>query len=137
MNSITIEREQYHIYHEYDHTIHRIVSQGTVNTITVKVNNSIDQAKENGAIDEDTKNGLKVHNPNAGNLYCLPKIHKKPGSKKPPPRPICNSKGTPTEKISQWVDEQLQPLVEKLPSYLQDSSDFLRKVEEINQTYDL
>ena len=41
MNSITIESEQYHIFHEYDHTVHRIVSQGTVNMITIKVNNII------------------------------------------------------------------------------------------------
>ena len=32
-----------------------------------------------------------------------------------------------------WVDIQLQPLVKKLPSYIKDSSHFLRKIEQINQ----
>ena len=107
------------------------------NVITEKINNAIDEAMENGVIDANTKDGLKVNNPKAGNLYCLPKIHKDPNSKRPPPRPICNSKGTPTEIISQRIDEQLQPLVKKLPSYIQDSSDFLRKIEEINETHTL
>ena len=88
-------------------------------------------------IDSDTADGLQVKNPKSGNLYCLPKIHKKPGDKKPPPRPICNSRNTPTEKISQWVDEQLQPIVKELPSYVKDDNDFLRKIEEINETHDL
>ena len=55
------------------------------NVITEKVNNAIDEAQENGVIDIRTKDGLKVNNPKAGNLYCLPKIHKDPNSKRPPP----------------------------------------------------
>ena len=88
-------------------------------------------------IDNDTACGLKVSNPKAGNLYCLPKIHKHPGSKTPPPRPICNSRLTPTEKISEWVDDQLQPLVKELPSFIQDDNDFLRKIDTINETHNL
>ena len=101
--------------------------------IAIQVNHVIDEAKLQSVVDEDTAEGLKVVNPNAGNIYMLPKIHKDPKSRNPPPRPICNSKNTPTEKISQWVDEQLQPLVKELPSYLQDDSDFLRKINELNQ----
>ena len=35
--------------------------------------------------------------------------------------------------LSKWADIQLQPLVKKLPSYIKDSSHFLRKIEQINQ----
>lgn len=34
--------------------------------------------------------------------------------------------------ISKWVDDQLQPLVKMLPSYLKDDNDFLRKLQENN-----
>ena len=51
----------------------------------------------------------------------------------PPGRPICNTINTPTMNLSKWVDIQLQPLVKKLPSYIKDSSHFLRKIEQINQ----
>ena len=67
-------------------------------SISRRVNTAIDEAMLANVIDKDTADGLKVSNPKAGNLHCLPKIHKKPGSKKPPPRPICNSRDTPTEK---------------------------------------
>ena len=78
-----------------------------------------------------------MEDPKPGNLYFLPKIHKKPGDPNPPGRPICNSRGTPTENISQWVDDQLAPLVRELPSYLQDDNDFLRKIQAINETHTL
>ena len=105
--------------------------------ISKRVSNAVDEAMLLNVIDSDTAGGLKINNPKPGNLYCLPKIHKCPGSKTPPPRPICNSKQTPTEKISEWVDDQLQPLVKELPSYIQDDNDFLRKIDNINETHHL
>ena len=106
-------------------------------SIAKKIDNAIQEAALLKVIDSDTAEGLKVKNSKPGNLYCLPKIHKKPGDPKPPPRPICNSRDTPTEKISQWVDDQLQPLVKELPSYVKDDNDFLRKVQTINNEHDL
>ena len=35
--------------------------------------------------------------------------------------------------LSKWVDLQLQPLAKKLPSYLKDDNDFLRKINELNK----
>ena len=34
--------------------------------------------------------------------------------------------------LSKCIDIQLQPLVKKLPSYLKDDNDFLRKIDELN-----
>ena len=70
-------------------------------SMSKRVNAAIDEAMLTGVINSDTAEGLKVTNPKPGNLYLLPKIHKKPGSKKPPPRPICNSRNTLTEKKPQ------------------------------------
>ena len=106
-------------------------------SMSTRVNRAIDEALLLNVIDGDTAEGLKVTNPKPGNLYLLPKIHKKPGSKTPPPRPICNSRNTPTEKISEWVDDQLQPLVKELPSYVKDDNDFLQKINEINMQHTL
>ena len=57
----------------------------------------------------------------------LPKIHKVGH----PARPIVSSSGAPTENISAFVDYHLHPLVTKLPSYIQDTSDFLRKLQDL------
>ena len=117
--------------------VYQQLSSDCTDDIAKVVNHGIEEAVLNGVIDEDTSSYLKVKNPKAGNLYFLPKIHKKPGDPNPPGRPICNSKGTPTENISQWVDDQLAPLVHELPSYLQDDNDFLRKIQTINETHTL
>jgi len=64
-------------------------------------------------------------------FYTLPKTHKP--SKPPPGRPIVSSYGCPTERISAYVDEILQPFVQSLPSYIKDTNDFLQKISTINQ----
>ena len=64
-------------------------------------------------IDENTYKYLTSNpNPGAGRFYILPKIHKQGN----PGRPIISSNGHPTERISQFVDYDLKPLVQKLPS---------------------
>ena len=69
---------------------------------------------------------LIVDQPKAGRFYLLPKIHKAGN----PGRPIVSANGHPTEKISEFVDLHLQPHVNSLPSYLKDTTDYLRKLQE-------
>ena len=63
----------------------------------------------------------------AGRFYLVPKIHKTgcPG------RPVISSCNTPTEKISQFVDHHLRPLVLNIASYIKDRNDFLRKLKNV------
>ena len=42
-----------------------------------------------------------------------------------------------TENISKWTDLELQPLVKELPSHIKDTTDFIKKLEEINKSYNL
>jgi len=80
-----------------------------------------------GVIDKHTKNFLIPRQPRPARFYMLPKIHKVGN----PGRPIVSSNGAPTENISAFVDYHLRPLVTKLPSYIQDTSDFLRKLQDL------
>ena len=57
-------------------------------------------------------------------LYFLKKIHKNPMSI----RPTVSSVNSVTENISSFVDGWLNPLVQKLPSYLKDSSKFIKLI---------
>ena len=66
---------------------------------------------------------LIIENPRTANFYLLPKIHK--GKIPPPGRPIVSANDCPTERISQFVDHFIQPLVPKLKSYVRDSGHFL------------
>ena len=89
-----------------------------------QVRDGIQKAVLNNVIDDELAKMLVVDDAKPGNIYFSPKIHK--NMTPPPGRPICNTINTPTMNLSKWVDIQLQPLVKKLPSYIKDSSHFLR-----------
>ena len=61
-------------------------------------------------------------------LYLLPKIHKPdiPG------RPIISGCGGPTVKLSQYADHLLKPLLKNIPSYVQDTTHFLKRIFSLN-----
>ena len=76
-----------------------------------RVQDAMDLATSNGVIEEEMSEIRFIEDPKIGNLYFLPKIHKKKTS--PPGRPVCNTRGTMTENVSKWTDLELQPLVKK------------------------
>ena len=49
----------------------------------------------------------------------------------PPGRPIISASFHPTERISEFVDYQLNPLVPKLPTYIKDTTHFLQKLDSL------
>ena len=46
----------------------------------------------------------------------------------PPGRPIVSGIGTLTEYVSAFVERELQPLLANIPSYIEDTTDFLNKL---------
>ena len=84
---------------------------------------------ENGDITEGIKKILISNKPRTPHIYFLPKVHK---NKIPPPgRPIVSANSCPTEKISAFVDHFLNPLVKERKSYVQDTTDFINKIEDL------
>ena len=63
-------------------------------------------------------------------MYLLPKIHKRlydiPG------KPVISNYGTPTEKVSEFLDRHLKPVMQEGESYIKDTDDFLNKIKNIN-----
>ena len=63
---------------------------------------------------------------NLGKMYLLPKMHKRlydvPG------RPVISNCVTPTEKDSEFLDNQLKPVMREGMSYIKDSDDFMHKI---------
>ena len=64
---------------------------------------------------------------NLGKLYLLPKIHKR--LENVPGRPVISNCGTPTEKVSEFLDSQLKPVMQSSRSYIKDSGDFIKKIK--------
>ena len=69
-------------------------------------------------------------NPQISNFYTLPKIHKKDN----PGRPIVNSIGSITERLSEFVDENIKELSKLVPSYIKDTTHFLTLLKTVKIT---
>ena len=80
-------------------------------------------------IDDNTNRFLIQSNPKPGRFYILPKIHKTGN----PGRPIVSSNSHPSERISQFVDHHLKPLVHTTHSFIKDTTHFLNKLEHLGQ----
>ncbi len=98
--------------------------------LTAKFNSEIkaelDLMLENNEIGKKCHKYLYVEHPRTPLFYLLPKIHK--GITPPPGRPILSANDSPTERISEFVDFFLRPLVELLPSYIRDTTDLIVKL---------
>ena len=62
---------------------------------------------------------------NLGKFYLLPKIYK--GLDNVPSHSTISNCETPTEKVSEFFDHQLQPIMKQRNSYIKDTGDFLEK----------
>ena len=68
---------------------------------------------------------------NLGKLYFLPKIHKRLANV--PGRPFISNCGTPTEKVSEYLDFLLKLVMQDGWSYVKDTGDFLKKIKRLRK----
>ena len=66
---------------------------------------------------------------NLGKMYLLPKIHKRLYNV--PGKPVISNCGTPTEKVSGFLDYQLKPVMREGMSYIKDSNNFMHKIKDL------
>ena len=64
-------------------------------------------------------------------MYLLPKIHTRLYSV--PGRPVISNCGTPTEKMSEFSDQHLQPVMKGEKSHVKDTNHFLEKLKELGK----
>ena len=57
-------------------------------------------------------------------MYLLPKIHKRLYDV-----PVISNCGIPTEKASEFLDNQLKAVIQNGWSYIKDSNDFIKKIK--------
>ena len=67
---------------------------------------------------------------NLGKMYLLPKIHKRLSNV--PGRAVISNCGAPTEKVSEFLDSQLKPMMQAGKSYIRDSLDFINKIKQLD-----
>ena len=75
-----------------------------------------------------------INKPKLRRFYLLPKIHKRlydvPG------RPVISNSGFFTENISAFLEYHLKPLSQKVKSFINDTDDFLKKLNELRDLPD-
>jgi hypothetical protein len=85
-----------------------------------------------GEISKELRDYLIPKFPTSGRLKGNPKVHKN-GM---PYRTIVSGIGTPTERMAEVAEKELNEFVEASPSYIRDTTDFLNKLQVIPTTLD-
>ena len=94
----------------------------------------LDEGLDNKIISQEEFNVMNPGDNDLARFYCNFKVHKKYEHKKaPPPRAIISGSGSITENASIFVQHHIKEVSNSHPSYLEDTPDFLRAIEEINK----
>ncbi len=106
------------------------------NTCQTSIHNALivkflDRILEVEEITSPTYEYLANSKPRTPLLYTQPKIHK--GILPPPCRPIVSGNNSPSERISAFVDWFLKPILPKIPSYIKDTTHFLKLIEDLGE----
>ena len=98
-----------------------------------KIRNIVQEGLEKDILTKEEHDAMVADDREAAKFYCTFKVHKKhEPMTAPPPRPIVSGSGSITEKIATFVDFHTKEISNKHQSYLQDTPDFLRYIEQIN-----
>ena len=87
-----------------------------------------------GDLSSGTLNYFVVEDPKFTRFYLLPKIHKRLHNV--PGRKVISNCGFYTENISSFLDYHLQPLAQKVKSYIKDTNHFLIKIKKLGSLPD-
>ena len=112
-----------------DSTTYQKTTEDQTAAIQKKVKKLVSALHQKGYIGPHQRSYMLPTRPQPGQLQGNPKLHK-PGA---PLRTIVNGRGHPTERIAEAAEEQLRLHVESQPSYVRDTTDFLRKLKDTSQ----
>jgi hypothetical protein len=94
----------------------------------------LEEGYNNEYITKEDFDAMKPVEKTPGKFYCTLKVHKPHSENKAlPERPIISGSGTITENPSLFIEYHLKDLATKHDTYIQDTPDFLRQIEKINQ----
>ena len=115
----------------YNHLDHAVVyekpQRDSLSQVSDQVKEVLQPLLGKGYISGKNVEYLVVSRPRLGRFYLLPKIHKR--LENVPGRPVISNCGTATERISEFLDFHIQPLIEGLPSVIKDSIHFWQRLE--------
>ena len=114
-----------------DPKFYKKIKKDNTHEIEERIRRRLKQMIIDDEIDKQAYSYLLPRRSRPARFYILPKIHK--NKQNPPGRPIVSASSHPTEHISQFLDSHLNPLVPKLPSYVKDTTYFLKKLDDLKE----
>ena len=100
-----------------DCSSYKLLNKELSNDHQTLIKSAVNNFIKKGDLPPNATNFINSH-PRMSQFYMLPKIHKQ----NIPGRPIILAHSCPTAFTSQYLDDLLRPLVEALPTYVNDSS---------------
>ena len=105
--------------------------QNDPSTLINTIMRALEKIRIRGDLSNDTLNYFLVKDPKFARFYLLPKIHKRLHNV--PGRPVISNCGFYTENISSFLDHHLQPIAQKVNSFIKDTNHFLQKIKSLGQ----
>ena len=110
------------------------VHQSKLDQVKGKIINLIQEGYDNQILTKQEYEAMSDISENAGKFYCTFKVHKSHEvGKAPPVRPISSGSGSIYEQIGRYLEHHIKDVAKEYPSYLQDTLDFIRSIEQINE----
>ena len=102
--------------------------------ISKEVEEKLKDMRDRGVITQKVREFMSAKNKKEGIMKINRKVHKEVKSNgRHPTRVYISGIGTPTEGIAGLVEAELQEGVERQDSYIQDTADFLRRMEGVER----
>ena len=120
-------REAYR--HLNDVVVYEKLYENPLSKVLDRVKEALQPLQDKGYISGKNVEYLVVPRPRLGCFYLLPKIYKR--LENVPGRPVISNCGTSTGRVSEFLDFHIQPLVEGVPSVVNDSTHFLQRLEDL------
>lgn len=112
-----------------DKDVYEEVENFSFEEVNCSINKLLNSLQSRGLISKRNAEYLFVRKPRLGRFYLLPKIHKR--LENVPGRPVISNCGTATERISEFLDFCIQPMVQFVPSVIKDTTQFLKKLQNV------
>ena len=112
---------------------YELVNAFAIQNAKKEIINLIDEGINNKIITKAEYDAINPEDKNLARFYCNFKVHKEYVHKKAPkPRAIVSGSGSITENASLFVQHHIEESSYSHQTYLQDTPDFLREIENIN-----
>ena len=98
-------------------------------TLESTIFTALSKTRARGDLSADNLEYFFNKGPKFARFYLLPKIHKRLYNV--PGRPVISNCGYYTKNISPFSDYHLQPPAKKVASYIKDTNNFLKKLQEL------